>query len=134
MTRFRSLGISLLTISVSGAVAWVVAEIAELHPDWVGPAVLVGVPVPRLLLGLLGGRWLLGRRRAEFAARLQHWQVIIWACVVAAIRPSLSAFGNGNLEVLGAVVAAAGLCVVLYAVLRALPENGIRSVGPSSAA
>src|SRR5260370_19501533 len=123
MTPFGSLIISLLTVSVCGAVAWPVAEIAERYPDWAGPAVLVGVLIPGLLLGLLGGRLLVGKRRAEFAARLQHRQVIIWACVVAAIGSSLPGFGNGTLEVLGVAVAAAGLCVALYAVLRAVPAN-----------
>jgi len=134
MTPFRSLIISLLTVSVCGAVAWPVAEIAERYPDWAGPAVLVGVLVPGLLLGLLGGRWLVGKRRAEFAARLQHRVVIIWACVLAAIGSPLPAIGNGILEVLGVVVAAAGLCVALWVVLRALPENGNSNARSSSAA
>src|SRR5919204_2156632 len=99
MTRSRSLVISLLTLSICGAVAWPVAQIAETYPDWAGPAVLVGVLIPGLLLGLLGARWLVVNRKAEYAARLQHRKGIIWACVVAAIGLSLPASGHPVLEV-----------------------------------
>jgi hypothetical protein len=123
MTRFRSLVLSFLAVSVCLAVAWPVAEIADRFPDWAGPAVLVGVLVPGLLLGLLGGRWLLRNRRAGFAARLQQRQVALWACVVAAVGTPLTASGHGIVEVLGLVVAAAGLSVALWIVLRAVPVN-----------
>jgi hypothetical protein len=43
--------------------------------------------------------------------------------VVAAVGTPLTASGHGILEVLGLVVAAAGLSVALWIVLRAVPVN-----------
>ena len=129
MTKMRALILLPVVVAVCLVVALPVAVLVDLFPAWVGLLVLVGVLVPGLLLGLLAARWLVGNRRAEFAARLQQRQAIFtWACAVAAIGGlPLTAFGNGAVEVVGLVIAAAGGCVAFWAVLRAVPERAGRN-------
>jgi hypothetical protein len=135
MTKMRALVLLLLVMAVCSVVALPVAVLVDLFPAWVGLLVLVGVLVPGLLLSLLAARWLVGNRRAEFAARLQQRQaIIIWACVVAAIGgfPG-TVFGNRVVEVVGLVITAAGGCVAFWAVLRAVPEKADRNTQSPSA-
>jgi hypothetical protein len=135
MRRSRSLVLLLLAVAVFMVAALPAAVIAGLYPDWAGPAVLAGTLVPGLLVGLLAARWLVGKRRAEFVARLRQRQAtFVWACVIAANGSSVSAFGHGIFEVVGFAVTAAGLCVALWAVLRAVPEKANTTPGSPSAA
>src|SRR5262245_1891230 len=83
MTKIRAFVLLLIFVTACVVVALPVL-VLDRFPAWVGLLVLVGVFVLAFLLSLLAARWLVGNRRAEFAARLQRQQVIFtWACAIA---------------------------------------------------
>jgi hypothetical protein len=135
MSKIRALVLLLLILAVCLVAALPVAVLVDLIPVWGGPVVLVGVLVPGLLLGLLGARWLVGNRRAEFAARLQQRQAIFTgACAVAGMALCLTAFvDNRVVDVIGFVIATTGLCVAFWVFLRAVPGEADRNRPSASA-
>lgn len=134
MSKNRALLLLLLTVAACLIAALPVAVLVELLPAWAGLVVLVGVLVPGLLLSLLAARLLVRGRRAEFATRLQQRQAVFtWACATAALAGFLTTFDNRIVEVIGFMIAAAGGCVAIWVVLRAVPEPTDRNTQSPSA-
>lgn len=124
MARLRTVTVLLVAAVAILAVAVAVAAVAERYPEFAGPVVLAGILIPGLSFGVLGARMLVGKRRLEFAAKLRASErTICFACLMTGVGVLLSTFGSGAFAVIGVVLSACGLCMVLWLVLRAVPDQ-----------
>ena len=105
-----------------GAVVSFLAQ--DIFPNYGLPILLAGILVPGLLLGVMGGRVLVGKsRRVEYTARLQKSQrsfgIACGPTVLGLVLMNL----KGIAEIIGMVVTVGSLCVWGWVLLRAIPSR-----------
>jgi hypothetical protein len=102
----------------------------DVFPDYGGPIILVGILVPGLLLGVLAGRFLIGKdQRVQYTARLRKSEPLLCLiCGFSVLGMWLSSFG-GVVAIIGFVITVSGLCVLGWMMLRAIPPRGGNDLG-----